>query len=110
MNELNLENGKRLDSYVEPINGKAGEIISRKATNLEEIELSTFESYLKEMRNKYAPGTKIRSNKYPALDGEVLQGIQILEIPVSNQSFNQIQDFIDLAKNKYDIEIRFKPE
>ncbi len=38
--EINLANGKRLDSYVPPSNGKVGEIISRKATNLEEIELS----------------------------------------------------------------------
>ena len=108
--EINLENGKRLDSYIPPSNGNVGEIISRKATNLEEIELTTFESYLKEMQTKYAAGTKIRSNKYPALDGQTLQGKQILEIPASNQSFSEIQDYINLAKNKYDIELRFKPE
>jgi hypothetical protein len=110
VNELNLENGKRLDSYVPPSNGNVGEIISRKATNLEEIELSTFETYLKEMQTKYSAGTKIRSNKYPDLDGDLLQGKQILEIPSNNQSFSQIQDYIDLAKNKYNIEIRFRPE
>ena len=44
------------------------------------------------------------------LKGKVLEGNQILEIPASNQNFNQIQDYIDLAKNKYSIEIRFKPE
>lgn len=108
--ELNLANGKRLDSYVPPNNKNAGEIISRKATNLEDIELSTFETYLKEMKSKYAPGTTIISNQYPLLDGQTLQGKQILEIPSSNQSFSQIQDYIDLARNKYNIEIHFKPE
>lgn len=105
-NEVHLENGKRLDSYDPDL----GEIVSRKATDLESIELSTFESYLKEMKNKYSTGTKIRSNKYPDLDGKTLEGKQILEIPESNKNFDKIQDYIDLAKNKYNIEIRFKPE
>ena len=106
-NEVHLENGKRLDSYDEI----KGEIVSRKATDLESIELSTFESYLKEMKNKYSAGIKIRSNKYKTeLDGKVLKGRQILEIPESNKNFDKIQEYIDLAKNKYNIEIRFKPE
>ncbi len=87
-----------------------GEIVSRKATDLENIELSTFESYLKEMKNKYSAGIKIRSDKYSDLDGKILEGKQILEIPESNKNFDKIQDYIDLAKNKYNIEIRFKPE
>ena len=106
-NEVHLENGKRLDSYDEI----KGEIVSRKATDLESIELSTFESYLKEMKNKYSAGIKIRSDKYKnQLDGKVLKGRQILEIPESNKNFDKIQDYIDLAKNKYNIEIRFRPE
>ena len=105
-NEVHLENGKRLDSYDEI----KGEIVSRKATDLESIELSTFESYLKEMKNKYSAGIKIRSDKYPDLDGKTLEGKQILEIPESNKNFDKIQEYIDLAKNKYNIEIRFKPE
>ena len=105
-NEVHLENGKRLDSYDPDL----GEIVSRKATDLESIELSTFESYLKEMKNKYSTGTKIRSNKYPDLDGKTLEGKQILEIPESNKNFDKIQEYIDLAKDKYNIEIRFRPE
>ena len=106
-NEVHLENGKRLDSYDEI----KGEIVSRKATDLESIELSTFESYLKEMKNKYSEGIKIRSDKYKTeLDGKVLKGRQILEIPESNKNFDKIQEYIDLAKNKYNIEIRFRPE
>ena len=105
--EVHLENGKRLDSYDEI----KGEIVSRKATDLENIELSTFESYLREMKNKYPEGMKIRSDKYKKeLDGKILKGKQILEIPESNKNFDKIQEYIDLAKNKYNIEIRFRPE
>ncbi|MDT3427709.1 hypothetical protein J2Z22_003285, partial [Paenibacillus forsythiae] len=106
VSELHLTNGKRLDSY-DPIKG---EIVSRKATDLEVIDKSTFESYLKELKTKYSSGTVIRSNAYPELDGLPLTGKQILEIPDSNKSFSQIQEYIDLAKNKYGIEIRFRGE
>ncbi|MCU5731979.1 LXG domain-containing protein, partial [Bacillus pacificus] len=41
--EIQLSNGKRLDSY----NPRKGEIISRKATDLEDIDIKTFEKYLK---------------------------------------------------------------
>lgn len=105
-NEVHLETGKRLDSY----NRDLGEIVSRKATDLEDIQIATFESYLKEMKQKYAPGTIVRSNKYDKIDGQRLQGRQILEIPESNKSFDRMQEYMDLAKDKYNIEIRFKPE
>ncbi|SEN04829.1 pre-toxin TG domain-containing protein [Lihuaxuella thermophila] len=105
-NEVHLSNGKRLDSY-DPIKG---EIVSRKATDLDMIDMATFEAYLKELKNKYKPGTKIRSNKYRRIDGQELKGKQILEIPASNRNFSEIQDYIDLAKNKYGIEIRFREE
>ncbi|TJY37938.1 hypothetical protein [Pontimicrobium aquaticum] len=104
--EIYLSNGKRLDSY-DPL---TGEIVSRKATDLGEVQFSTFEKYLREMHQKYAPGTVIRSNKYSDLDGLILHGQQILEIPASNQSLSNIQDFIDFARDNYDIEIRFRPE
>lgn len=62
------------------------------------------------MESKYPPGIVIRSNQYPAIDGQILKGKQILEIQASNQTFSKIQEYIDLAKNEYDIEIRFKQE
>lgn len=62
------------------------------------------------MQTKYSAGIKIRSSKYPDLDGDLLQGKQILEIPSSNQNFSKIEEYIFLAKNKYNIEIRFRPE
>ena len=104
--EIHLANGKRLDSY----DDITGEIVSRKATDLGNIQFSTFENYLKEMGQKYAPGTTIRSNKYPEIDGQVLQGQQILEIPASNQLLSNIQEYIDFARDNYNIILRFRPE
>nr|MCU0494529.1 pre-toxin TG domain-containing protein [Chloroflexaceae bacterium] len=69
-NEVHLQNGKRLDSY-DPV---SGEIVSRKATTFDNIQESTFRSYLQELKTKYPPGTTIRSNKYPDIDGDTLQG------------------------------------
>jgi hypothetical protein len=65
---------------------------------------------LQEIQQKYSPGTTIRSNKYPEIDGQMLQGQQILEIPASNQNLSNIQDYIDYAKNNYNIDIRFRME
>ncbi|MDM5186739.1 T7SS effector LXG polymorphic toxin [Bacillus sp. DX4.1] len=105
-NEVHLSNGKRLDSY-DPIKG---EIVSRKATDLADIDIKTFEKHLKEMKDKYDVGTKIRSNKYRRIDGKSLEGKQILEIPASNKNFERIEEYIKLAKEKYDIDIRFREE
>ena len=104
-NEVHLENGKRLDSY-DPVKG---EIVSRKATDLDMIDVKTFEQYLKELRDKYPAGTKIRSDKYQEIDGQHLQGKQILEIPASNQTFEKIDEYKAIAK-RYDVEIRFREE
>jgi hypothetical protein len=109
-NEVVLSNGKRVDSYRLPEGGKPGEIVSRKATDLGDIQLSTFESYLSEMKTKYAPGTPINSPKYgDLLKGKTLEGNMILELPDSNLNLPDIQDYIDLANSK-GITLRFKPE
>ena len=105
-NEVNLANGKRLDSY----DNIKGEIVSRKATDLDDISLQTFETYLQEMHSKYAAGTVIRSNKYPILDGESLQGKLILELPNSNLQIPYYQNYVNLAQNKFGIELRFRSE
>ncbi|MRJ09003.1 hypothetical protein EDL99_09040 [Ornithobacterium rhinotracheale] len=66
---------------------------------------------MKELKSKYAIGEPINAPKYgEQLKGKVLEGKQILEIPESNRSFSKIQEYIDLAKSKYNIEIRFRPE
>lgn len=110
-NEVNLISNSdpnaftRVDSYVE---GK--QIISRKATDLENIEFSTFKDYLSELAKKYKPGTKIRSNKYPELDGKELKGQMCLQIPKSNETFSDIERYKKYAKDNYDIEIIFLEE
>lgn len=62
--------GKRLDSY----NSVAGEIISRKATDLDKISDDIYRTYLSEISHKYGKDTVNRSNKYPQLDGLRLKG------------------------------------
>ena len=83
--------------------------MSRKATSFDEIQPSTFENYLKEINNKYAPGTRIRSNKYPEIDGQTLQGSKILEVPEENLTAANRGAFEALAA-QYNITIRYKPE
>ena len=103
--EVHLENGKRVDSY-DPV---AKEIISRKATDLDMIDEATYRMYLNELPAKYSPGTKIRSNVYPELDGLQLEGKFILEIPEANRSLSNIGDYIRIAK-EYGVELRFRGE
>ena len=104
--EINLANGKRLDSY-DPIKKR---IVSRKATDLEDIDISTFEGYLKELKAKYKPGTIIRSNKYKVLDGMPIEGQMCLEIPSSNKNFKNIEEYAKLSKDKFDVLIIFLEE
>jgi hypothetical protein len=116
INELNLKladgSNVRVDSYIKASDSPTGEgmIISRKATDLVDIQESTFRKHLQEMKNKYAPGTLIRSDKYPKLDGGTIQGRQYLEIPESNKSFYDIERYKKIAKEEYSIEIIFLAE
>lgn len=103
--EIHLANGKRLDSY-DRING---EIISRKATNFDNIQTSTFTNYLSEFNEKYSQGTIIRSDKYPVLDGEPLSGQYILEVPDVNLNSVKRVEYETLAANN-NILIRYKAE
>ena len=100
--EIYLENGKRLDSY----DPDAGEIISRKATDLDKINEETYRRYLSEFSSKYSEGTKIRSNAYPELDGQELRGQYILEIPASNANLSNI-DYYEKIASEYDVILRF---
>ena len=38
------------------------------------------------------------------------KGKQILEIPEINKNFSEIEQYVELAQNKYNIEIRFRSE
>jgi len=97
-----LENGKRLDSY----DPDAGEIISRKATDLNKIIEETYRGYLSEFSQKYSGGTKNMSNAYPKLDGQELKGQYIVEIPASNAGISNIDYYKQIAA-EYDVILRF---
>lgn len=84
--------------------------MSRKATDLGEIEFSTFQKYISEIKTKYATGTKITAPKYgDELRDKVLIGDYYLEVPDTNLSLPNIQEFIDYAKNN-NVTLIFKPE
>jgi hypothetical protein len=81
----------RLDSY-NPRAGEAGEIVSRKYTQLAEIQPQTASNYLRELEHKYPPGTIIAdvpsnrapSNGQPGIAGQRLRGQMYLEVPTQN--------------------------
>ena len=85
----------RLDSY----NPHTGEIVSRKYTQLSEVSEETAIRYLKELSEKYAPGTKIadvpsnisgtNAGIFKANNGKVLDGQMILEVPVQKKPIPQ---------------------
>ena len=81
----------RLDSY----NPHTGEIVSRKYTQLSEVSEETAIRYLKELSDKYAPGSIIAdvpSNRtglnkgiFEVNQGRDLKGEMILEVPVQKK-------------------------
>ena len=81
----------RLDSYV-----PNKEIVSRKYTQLSEVSEETAIRYLKELEDKYSPGSiiaNVPSNKTGSnekifeLNGDnVLRGQMILEVPVQHKA------------------------
>ena len=85
----------RLDSY----NPHTGEIVSRKYTQLSEVSEETAIRYLKELSDKYAPGSIIAdvpSNRtglnkgiFKVNQGRDLKGEMILEVPVQKKPIPQ---------------------
>ena len=82
----------RLDSY----NPHTGEIVSRKYTQLSEVSEETAIRYLKELSDKYAPGsiiadvpsnrTGVNKGIFELNQGDKLKGQMILEVPVQKKS------------------------
>lgn len=86
VNELRLSNGKVLDSY-DPLKR---EIVSRKYSQLSDVNLDTAKSYIREITNKYDKGTTIgdspsvqalEESSGLTLEGTRLDGDLILEVP-----------------------------
>ena len=82
----------RLDSY----NPHTGDIVSRKYTQLSEVSEETAIRYLKELLDKYAPGsiiadvpsnrTGVNKGIFEVNQGNDLKGEMILEVPVQKKS------------------------
>ncbi|WIL45472.1 hypothetical protein QP042_18825 [Bacillus bombysepticus] len=91
-NEVELEakevGGKKyvVDSYAHN-----KEIVSRKFTQLSEVQEKTAKSYLNEITKKYPSGSKISNGPFNpnALKGGRLKGELILEVPVQNKPIPQ---------------------
>jgi hypothetical protein len=80
-NEITLENGKRVDSYVPD-----REIVSRKHTQLGEVKEETGIGYVRELDNKYSPGEIVKDTPHareqiPDAAGKPLRGDKVLEVP-----------------------------
>ena len=81
----------RLDSYV-----PNKEIVSRKYTQLSEVSEETAIRYLKELEEKYAPGSiianvpsnisKANAGIFKENKGNILDGQMILEVPVQHKA------------------------
>ena len=85
----------RLDSY----NPHTGDIVSRKYTQLSEVSEETAIRYLKELSDKYAPGsiiadvpsnrTGVNKGIFELNQGDKLKGQMILEVPVQKKPIPQ---------------------
>lgn len=88
---VNGKAGKRVDAYI-----PGEKIISRKATDIDNITEQTWRNYCNELVTKYKVGTPINSTKLP---GEPpLKGKYCLEIPATNQSAKNLNNFKAIAK------------
>jgi len=85
-NEVRLTNGKVLDSY----NPDLGQIVSRKNTQLADVQLSTAREYINEAARKYPSGEEIASSPSVLrqeertgrpIAGQQLRGKIYLEVP-----------------------------
>ncbi len=110
--EVRLDNGKFIDGY----NPFTKEIVSRKATELVDIQESTFIKYLDELKTKYAPPRTITTKKQGAIYDQLrtnpelpLDSKLILEIPESNANFSGLAKYRKIAEEK-GIILRLKPE
>jgi len=104
-NELTLENGKRVDSYV-----PGREIVSRKHTQLGEVQEDTGLGYVRELDSKYSPGEVVKDTPHAREQigdaaGQPLRGEKILEVPPQNPDRPIPKSVLDEAEAR-DITIR----
>ncbi|WP_307235832.1 hypothetical protein [Catenuloplanes indicus] len=80
-NELTLDNGKRVDSYIPD-----EEIVSRKHTQLDKVKEETAVGYLRELDSKYSTDATVKDTEHARSQigdaaGKKLSGDPILEVP-----------------------------
>ena len=97
-NEVEVKGSKKnyvVDSYL-----PNQEIVSRKNTQLSEVEEKTAIGYLNELKLKYAPGSTITDSPFNpnVLKGTTLQGDMILEVPIQNKPIPK--NIIDAANSR----------
>lgn len=91
-----------MDSY----NEELGEIVSRKLTQLTEVQEATAMKYIREIVRKYPRGAVIAdvpSTRRMGLAGKKLEGAYFLEVPVQRAPVSQ--RILDYAR-KYRVTIR----
>ena len=98
-----------MDSY----DPQKGEIVSRKKTQLYGVSEETAIRYLKELKEKYSPGSiiadvpsnisKANDGIFKANKGNILDGQMILEVPVQKAKISP--NVLEYAKKHY-IKIR----
>lgn len=95
-NEVVLQSGKRLDSYI-----PKKEIVSRKFSQLGKVTEETAKKHIDELVSKYSPGEAIkqtaRNADAIAKGGTELSGKMILEVPVQKTPIPQ--SVLDHAKD-----------
>lgn len=74
------------------------EIVSRKFTQLPNVQSKTAIGYLNEFVRRYSPGSKITNSTFNKVElhGSELRGNMILEVPVQNKPIPQV--ILDAAK------------
>ncbi len=105
-NEVYVENPAGGYLVVDSYNPAAGEIVSRKMTQLWRISKKAAITYVREAATKYAPGTRIADvpkNVESGLASQRLQGRVYLEVPI--QSKPVPQTVLDVAR-RLDVWIR----
>ncbi|WP_405868145.1 DUF4157 domain-containing protein [Streptomyces sp. NBC_01515] len=101
--ELRLKNGKTVDGYTPD-----SVIVSRKRTQLADIDPKNAEKYVNEFLDKYGPGnvvsdTSANRARYPGLVNKPLRGRLVLEVPVQARP---VPPEIGERARRWDITIR----
>ncbi|MGB0522551.1 MAG: hypothetical protein ACPGJS_06310 [Flammeovirgaceae bacterium] len=106
---LKLENGAILDGYNPAMHGKPALLITRWAVHLKDVKLELFQKAINQLKSKIPIGIKIVSSRYLNLNGKIVDGQRILQLPLGNQDYEHIQNYIDIS-NQQGFKVNFQKE